>query len=261
MSSNILSLPYGTNEKLKTLVQTISEDVRLQTYWKCANIMAIDRMGFSDHGPIHIKIVANSALKILRILMEEGVVPNVVKEYGMTNEDAEVIVVLASILHDLGMAVVRENHEEYSIFLALRFLESYLEGMYDVAQATIVSSEVLHALATHHHQRKPLTIEAGVARVADALDMEKGRARIPFTAGQINIHSVSALSIESVKIEKGTEKPVIIRIVMTSSAGVFQVDQLLRNRIRNSGLEKYIHVVAEITGEKEAKVLERFEIG
>jgi len=260
LSNNILKLPCEKNEKLKALVQKISGDVRLQTYWKCANVMAINRLGFTDHGPIHVKIVANSALKILRILIENGVVPSIVKDYGMTNEDAEVIVVFASILHDLGMAVVRENHEEYSILLSLGFLESYLGTIYDKEQATILSSELLHALSTHHHQRRPLTIEAGVVRVADALDMEQGRARIPFKAGKIDIHSVSALSIERVKIEEGTEKPVIIRISMTSSAGIFQVDQLLRNRIRNSGLENYIHVVAMITEGKETKVIERFEI-
>jgi len=178
----------------------------------------------------------------------------------MTNDDAEVIVVLASTLHDLGMAVVRETHEEYSILLSLGFLESYLEAIYDREAATILTSEVLHALSTHHPPRRPLTIEAGVVRVADALDMEKGRARIPFKAGKIDIHSISAISIESVKIEEGAEKPITIRIQMTDSAGIFQVDQLLRNRIRNSGLENYIHVVAMITGDREAKIIEKFEI-
>ena len=260
MSSNILKLPCRKNEKLKTLVQKISGDVKLQTYWKCANIMAIDRMGYTDHGPVHVKIVANSALKILRILIHYGVVPNIVKDYGMTNDDAEVIVVLASTLHDLGMAVVRETHEEYSLLLSLGFLESYLEAIYDKEAATILTSEVLHALSTHHPPRRPLTIEAGVVRVADALDMKKGRARIPFKAGKIDIHSVSATSIESVKIEEGTEKPITIRIRMTDSAGIFQVDQLLRNKIRNSGLENYIHVVAMITGTREDKIIEKFEI-
>ena len=242
------------------MMQTINEDVRIQTFWRCANVMAIDRMGYSDHGPTHVKIVANSALKILRILMKRGVVPNVVKDYGLTDEDAEVVVVLASILHDLGMAVEREKHDEHSIFLSVGFLESYLGSMYDEVQAVILTSEILHALSTHHHQMRPLTIEAGVVRVADAVDMEQGRARIPFEAGKINIHSVSALSIERVKIEEGVDKPVMINISMTGSAGIFQVDELLRNKIRNSGLENYIHVVARITGEKEAKVIELFEI-
>ena len=260
MSTNILSLPLKDNEKLKTLSKKISEDLKLQAFWRCANVMAIDRMGYTDHGPVHVKIVANSALKILRILVNRGVVPNVVRDYGMTNEDAEVIVVLASIFHDLGMAISRENHEEYSIFLSLEFLKNYLEEIYDVDEATILSSEVLHSLATHHHQRRPRTLEAGVTRIADALDMEQGRARIPFEAGKVDIHSVSALSIENVKIEEGTEIPIIIRISMKGSAGVFQIDQLLRNRIKNSGLENFVHVTAVITGEKEAKIIEKFEI-
>ena len=97
-------------------------------------------------------------------------------------------------------------------------------------------------------------------RVADALDMEKGRARIPFKAGKVDIHSVSALSIEKVDIQEGEEKPVTVRIRMSNSAGIFQIDELLKPRIENSGLQNYIHVVAEITSEKERKIIEKFEI-
>ena len=260
MSNDVLKLPCEENEKLKALVRSISGDKRLQTYWKCSNVMAIERMGYTDHGPVHVKIVANSALKILRILVEKGIVPSAVKDYDMTNEDAEIIVVLASIFHDLGMIVARENHEEYSLFIALEFLKKHLGAIYDEEQTATLTSEVLHALATNHGERKPLTIEAGVVRIADALDMEQGRARIPFSAGRIDIHSVSALSIEKVKIETGNEKPVTIRIQMSNAAGIFQVDQLLRNKIENSGLENYIHVVATVTGEKKAKIIEKFEI-
>jgi metal-dependent HD superfamily phosphatase/phosphodiesterase len=105
-----------------------------------------------------------------------------------------------------------------------------------------------------------LTVEAGIVRIADALDMEQGRARIPFKAGKVDIHSVSALSIERVEIQEGKEKPVTIKITMSNSAGVFQIDELLKPRILNSGLQNYIHVVAEITGEKERKIIEKFEI-
>jgi metal-dependent HD superfamily phosphatase/phosphodiesterase len=260
LTSNILDLPCGKNTKLKMLMKSIGKDVRLQTFWKCSNKMAIDRMGYTDHGFEHVKVVAISALKILRILIEEGIKPSIVVDYGMSNDDAEIIVILASILHDLGMAVVRENHEEYSLFLSLKFIEDLLKEIYDEEESTIVTSETLHAISTHYGSRRPLTIEAGVSRVADALDMERDRARIPFQAGNVTIHSVSALSIEKVLIEKGDKKPVIIRIQMTGSAGIFQVDELLRNRIKNSGIEDYIHVIAVITGEKEAKIVERFEI-
>ncbi|MGA9387345.1 MAG: phosphohydrolase, partial [Candidatus Bathyarchaeia archaeon] len=91
-------------------------------------------------------------------------------------------------------------------------------------------------------------------------DMEKGRARIPFEAGKVDIHSVSALSIEKVDIHEGDKTPVTIKIKMSNSAGVFQIDELLKPRIENSGLRNYIHVVAEITQERETKILDKFEI-
>jgi len=259
--SYVFSVPFLENKKLKQIVDLVKEDVELQTFWRCSNVMAISRMGYTDHGPTHVKIIANSALKLLRILVKNGVVPNVVKDYNLTNEDAEVIVVLASILHDLGMIVTRERHEEYSVMLAFHFLQRYLPVVYSEEERAIVCSEVLHALLSHHPQQKVLTLEAGVVRIADALDMEEGRARIPFQAGKVDIHAVSAMSIEKVEIVEGTEKkPVVIKIRMSNSAGIFQIDELLKARIVGSGVEKYVHVVAEIVGEKERKIIEKFEI-
>jgi metal-dependent HD superfamily phosphatase/phosphodiesterase len=222
--------------------------------------MAIDRMGYTDHGPTHVKIVSNSALRLLRMLVGRKIVPDVVKDYNMKNEDAEVIVVLGSIFHDLGMIVTRDSHEMYSAMLTIGFVENYLQDIYREEERAIILSEVLHAVVSHEEPHKPLTIEAGIVRIADALDMERGRARIPFQSGKVDIHSVSALAIEKVSIQEGDEKPVTVNITMSNSAGIFQIDELLKPRIENSGLEKYIHVVAKITGEKEQKILDKFEI-
>jgi metal-dependent HD superfamily phosphatase/phosphodiesterase len=222
--------------------------------------MAIDRMGYTDHGPTHVKIVSNVALKILRILVDKKVVSSIVKNYGMKNEDAEVVVVLGSIFHDLGMMVTREGHVLYGVLIASEFIEKYLQSIYSEEERTIILSEVLHAVVSHEDPIKPLTVEAGIVRVSDALDMEEGRARIPFQAGKVDIHSVSALSIEKVNIQEGEQKPVTIEITMSNSAGTFQIDELLKPRIENSGLQNYIHVVAEITGERERKIIDKFEI-
>jgi metal-dependent HD superfamily phosphatase/phosphodiesterase len=258
--SYVFNIPFRNNNKLKHIINEVKKDTKLQTLWRCANVMAIDRMGYTDHGPTHVKLVANSALKLLRILTDKKVTPSVVKHYGMKNEDAEVIVVLGSIFHDLGMTVIRDNHEMFSALLALGFIEKYLQPIYSEEDRTIICSEVLHTIVSHENPNKPLTIEAGIVRIADALDMEEGRARIPFQAGKVDIHSVSALSIEKVSIQEGDKKPVTIRITMSNSAGVFQIDELLKPRIENSGIQNYIHVVAEITGEKERKIIEKLEI-
>jgi len=258
--THAFNVPCKDNKKLEKIVDLVNKDVKLQTFWKCSNVMAIDRMGYTDHGPIHVKIVANSALKLLRILVNKGVVPSVAKDYNLSVEDAEVIVVLASIFHDLGMIMGREGHEEHSLLLAFGFLQRYLHSIYTEKESAIILSEVLQAMLAHQPEQQVLTIEAGIVRIADALDMEQGRARIPFEAGKVDIHSISALSIEEVEIFEGKEKPIIIKIKMSNSAGIFQIDELLKAKIQNSGLEKYIHVTAEIKGEKERKIIERFEL-
>jgi len=258
--SYVFNIPFRDNQKLKHVIDEVKKDVKLQTLWRCANVMAIDRMGYTDHGPTHVKIVSNIALKILRILVDKKVVPSIVKNYGMKNEDAEVVVVLGSIFHDLGMTVAREGHELYGALIASEFIEKYLQQIYSEEERTIILSEVLHAVVSHEDPIKPLTVEAGIVRVSDALDMEEGRARIPFQAGKVDIHSVSALSIEKVNIQEGEQKPVTIKITMSNSAGIFQIDELLKPRIENSGLQNYIHVVAEITGERERKIIDKFEI-
>ncbi len=249
-------VPTEGNHILEKLVDRINDDVELKTYWRASNITAIERLGFNDHGPIHIKITTRTALKMLRLLMEKGDVPDIVKSYGMKNEDAEVVVVLAAALHDIGHAVHRENHEEFSISLAPEIIKRLLKGLYPEQSVMIIMVEVLHAMISHRSDILPLTLEAGVVRVADALDMEKGRARIPFRSGSVNIHSVSALAIDKVRVMKGEERPIRVEIQMNNSAGIYQIDELLRDKIQMSNLKDKITVVVLVPKEESSIIQE-----
>ena len=258
-TANILSIPSKGNQKLESVLGFIDKDIELQTLWRCSNILAIDRLGLSDHGPVHVKIVANGALKMLRLLTARSVEPNIKTDYGMSAEDAEVVVVLASVMHDLGMAYVRDGHEMFSVPLANEIMRRILPTIYSLEEATIVASEVSHAILSHQAPSRPLTLEAGVVKVADALDMEQGRARIPYESGRMNIHSVSAMSIKSVKIGEGEDRPISVMIEMSNPAGIFQVDNLLGAKIKGSGIEKYIRVEA-VVSEAEGRQVIHFDI-
>jgi uncharacterized protein len=255
-----LNVPSRGNPKVTALIERINADDELYALWLAANVNAVERLAMTDHGPVHVKIVMNIGVKLLRMLTEQGVEPGVVANYGMTLDDAEVVVVLAALFHDLGMSIHRADHEGFSLFVAQPKLKELLEELYDRATATILRSEVLHAIIAHRSGGKPMTVEAGVVRVADALDMAKGRSRIPFAAGSTSIHSVSAAAIEAVHIEKGVSKPVRVRIEMTNSAGVFQLDQLFREKLKGSGLEPYIELEALIEGEQEKRILTSFTL-
>jgi len=253
-------VPARHNTKLQQLQERINADAELLQLWKCANINAVDRLNMSDHGEVHIRIVANAGLRILRLLVEAGVQPSVVSHYGLTYDEAEVIVVLAACLHDLGIAVHRDDHERYSLILAYPKARQLLSEIYPEPTLTIIVAETLHAVIAHRADIRCLTIEAGVLKVADALDMTEGRSRIPFEAGQLNIHSVSALAVEAVQIEKGAERPVRLAITLSNSAGIFQVDELLKRKLKNSTLVPYVEVEARIEGETERRLLEIYKL-
>jgi metal-dependent HD superfamily phosphatase/phosphodiesterase len=99
----IIRLPTRHNPKLQQIIDRVNGDDELYTLWQVANVNAVQRLGMSDHGPVHVQIVTNIALKLLRLLVDRSVQPSLVINHNLTIEDAEVVVVLASLLHDLGM--------------------------------------------------------------------------------------------------------------------------------------------------------------
>ena len=257
-----INVPRGEHPRLATLLGAINEDDDLYALWVASNVNAVDRLGMTDHGPVHVKIVMNLALRLLRLFLDREIEPSVVSDYGMEAEDAEIVVAMASLMHDLGMAIHRQDHESFSLFLAKEKLDHLLPLVYDRRTASIVRSEILHAIIGHRSGGRPLTLEGGIVRIADALDMAKGRSRIPVAGGSVSIHSVSAAAIESVALEPGSERPVRIVIRINNSAGMFQLDQLFRDKLQGSGIEDYVELEAVLDSptEGEARLFKGFRL-
>ncbi|MFP4180121.1 MAG: hypothetical protein ACLFNZ_06880 [Spirochaetaceae bacterium] len=246
-----MKIPFKHNKKLEKALEAVNSHTELTAILEACNIMAVKRLGMSDHGNTHVSIVANLAVKILRNLLEAGVKPSIVDDWELEEHDAEVIVFLASVMHDLGNSVHRDLHDDLGVNLALQILPDILGTTYpDRRVRQIITTETLHAMVAHDTEMAVYTVEAGVVRIADGLDMKKGRARIGFEAGKKDIHSISAMAIEDVRLLKPEgEKPVSVEIVMKDAAGIFQVDYLLKKKIKGSGLEKYVEILAKISQE------------
>jgi metal-dependent HD superfamily phosphatase/phosphodiesterase len=255
-----IKVPSRGNRKLRTIIERVNEDAQLKAWWHVANVNATSRLEINDHSWVHVQIVTNIALKILRQLTKHGVQPAMVADYGLESNDAEVVVTLEALLHCIGMAVHRDGHEDFSLFLAEPKARELLDGLYEEPELTVVVSEALQGITSHREYGKPLTLEAGILRVADALDMAKGRSRIPFEHGRVTIHSLSAAAIEEVVISDGKERPILIEIQMNNSSGIYQVDGLLRAKLRGSGLEPYVEVIAHIDTEAEKRLVTLYRL-
>jgi len=215
-----------------------------------ANVVSIMRLNMNDHGPVHMRIAAMNSLKMLDLLVENGVRLNLETESGLSADDSRVAVFLAAMLHDIGMAVERDGHEEHSLLLAKPHIDRILLRYFpDSARRRIaIASMVLEGIAGHMTNRRVSSLEAGLVLVGDGCDMEHGRSRIP---GKISpgpqvgdIHRYSASAVEKVVIEKGEIRPIRIRITMSENAGFFQVEQVLFPKIKASPVKPHIELLA-----------------
>ncbi|MET0750553.1 MAG: HD domain-containing protein [Solirubrobacterales bacterium] len=256
-----IGAPTRGNRRLETLLEALNADPEVRAWWHMTQVQS-ERLGMSDHSWVHMRIVLNIALRLLRLLVKGGLQPAMVTDHAMNDRDAEVVVAAGALLHDVGMSIHRVDHEAFSLFLAERKLREVLAEIYkDPSERAVVIAESLHAIIGHRRRGEPYTVEAGVVRVADALDMAHGRTRLPVESGQIGIHSISAAAIDRVEISAGTRRAVRIEIAMNNSAGIFQVDDLLATKLRGTPLEPHVEVVAEVEGEAEKRLLTEFRIG
>jgi metal-dependent HD superfamily phosphatase/phosphodiesterase len=227
-----------------------------------ANTVSLVRLGYNDHGPVHMRMVTLNALKMMQLFKEAGVKTNLETENAGAFDDSLTAVSLASFLHDFGMSVGRQDHELFSVMLALPVINRLLEQALPLSDAHAVSrraairSLAVEGIAGHMATRKIHSLEAGIILVADGCDMEKGRARVPIalnTEPKVgDIHKYSANSIESVDIRKGTGKPVCIDIEMSSDVGFFQVEEVLIPKLNMSPAKQYIELFARVN-DAEAK--------
>jgi metal-dependent HD superfamily phosphatase/phosphodiesterase len=254
-----IHVPLEGNDFLRKTLDIVNSNKEVNTLWGVINVNAMDRLKMPDHGPVHFQIVANIALRFTRILVDNNIKMSIVKDFELTNNHAELVILLTALFHDLGMSIERKGHEDYSLFLTNNILRETL-GYLPIEERTIVVSETLHAIISHRSGGNPKTLEAGIVRVADALDMSEGRSRIPYEEGNVDIHSVSAAAIDNVEIRKGIKKPIQINILMNNSAGLFQVDELLKRKIIGSGIENYVDVKAYVARKKEKKLIKEFTI-
>lgn len=248
------------DERLNEVLAFIEDDREIQVYLEAQNVNPVKRKQYNDHGPKHIEIVRNRALSLYELLKRGDVEFNGASQQGLDEADESIIIALAATLHDIGHVVHRDDHPYYSIPLAADMLDRILDEFYDLEDRVRVKSEILHAIICHHTAEEPLTLEAGTLRVADALDMERGRSRKPYEEGGRGINTVSSQAIERVVLREHPGETVLIEIEMTNAAGVYQVDNLLKAKVNNSGLEDLVRIIAVNSHSDENRIVERIEL-
>jgi metal-dependent HD superfamily phosphatase/phosphodiesterase len=235
----------GHKPKARKLWSLLRSDSEAKADWDMSNYIAVSKLKYNDHGEVHAKIVAANALKMLRLLLDSGVSTSTIKERAGDEDDVYLIVLAGALLHDIGNQVHRENHNVAGVYLAIPLLNRLLPKIYKDAEIMYeIRGHILHCIYSHEFEIPDLTEESALVGIADGTDMTKGRGRLAFDKGNVNIHTVSALSIEEVEIKQGEDVPIQILIHLNNSAGVFQIQETLAKKIIGGPLENYCEVIA-----------------
>ena len=243
----------GKHAKAASFLYDQAEVYTMQDY---TNIVYIKRMGINDHGPVHMRKATLNALLMFDLLTEKSIQFNLVKEGAGDIEDSKVAVIVASLLHDVGMSVSRDNHELNSITLATPIIKKVLKLIYpdDIQKNIILQSIIFEGIFGHMANRKIESLEAGLVLVGDGCDMEKGRARIPYLIANHpkvgDIHKYSSYAIQRVTISQGDRKPIKILIEMHESVGFFQIEEVLFPKILSSPVMPYIELYGQVINKK-----------
>jgi len=249
-----MTTALGLSGKAVAALELLLQDEELQAAQEYANTVSIIRLGFNDHGPVHMRTVAMNVLIMFRLLRQAGIQTSLEKDGCGDFEDSLTAALCAAILHDLGMGVGRQDHEIHSVYLALPILNRILAEIYNgnLQKQAMIRALTLECISGHMGARIIHSIEAGVVQIADGCDMTKGRARIPLALGQAkvgHIHQYSANSIEEVNIDAGKEKPIRIDVHMSNDAGFFQVEEVLLKKIAGSTAKPFIELYARVREE------------
>jgi len=240
-------VPDGTAMALAKLISTDDEIQAIQEY---ANTVSIKRLGFNDHGPVHMRTVALNGIIMMGLLRKAGIATNLEKEECGSFDDSLAAVLLAASLHDVGMSIGRQDHEFHSTYLSYPIIDRLLAQVLPVSYSKrlIIRSLAMEGITGHMGNRQIHSLEAGIILVADGCDMKKGRARISIalsTAPRVgDIHQFSANSIEDVRIQTGTKKPIRIEVHMSSEVGLFQIEEVLLTKISASPAKEHIELFA-----------------
>ncbi len=249
------------NDKCRAAAEYMIRDPEIKYLQDYANTVSIKRLNYNDHGPVHMRKVALNALTMARLLEQQGIKFSLETEGCGSREDSMVSILTATFLHDIGMSVGRADHEKISVTLAVPIIDRIMKHVYqdDIERIVIGRSLALECIIGHMGTRKIHSLEAGLVLIADGLDMEKGRARIPMmieTGAQVgDIHKYSASAIEKVEMEVGKHKPVKIIVSMKESVGLFQIEEVLFPKINSSPMKSYIELYAAVGEEKTKRYL------
>lgn len=260
-ASAAIRADLADHPKALAAYEQLRTDPEALAHWDMANYVTMRKLGYNDHGRVHAFITGAASMAITELLLDAGVKTDLLESGIGDVDDVFLTVILGTMLHDIGNQIHRVGHESHGILLALPIIDRIMGPLYpDPFKRMKVRSFILSSINCHDLNPPPLTLEGGITAVADGTDITKGRGRKAFALGSVDIHSISALAVDEVVIERGRHAPVLINVTMNNSGGIFQVEEVLAPKVIRTPMRKYVELRASTRPQGEEQILSRVRL-
>lgn len=260
-ASTAIRKDLASYPKALAAYEVLHSDPEALAHWDMANYVTMRKLGYNDHGRVHAFITGAASMALTELLLEAEVKPDIIESGLGDADDVFLTVILGTMLHDIGNQIHRSGHEQHGMVLSLPIIDRIMQPLYpDPFKRAKIRSFVLSCINCHDLNPVPLTIEAGITAVADGTDITKGRGRKAFALGSVDIHSISALAVDEVTIERGRHKPILINVTMNNSAGIFQIEEVLTPKVLRTPMRPYVELKATTKPDGEEQILSRVRL-
>ncbi len=259
MTFNLASIDFSRIKAEQQIHQLISNSPKAQQFYKAAlsneefralwdacNYIALKKLFYSDHGPMHGFVTARNALVILEILKNKKILVDLIEDGRGDWDDAQLVIIAAALFHDVGNAIHRELHWLTGPVLLQNALDEELNKIYSKEKATFLKVYIFNIIYSHESFEQKVTMEASIVGLADYTDITYGRSVGILTQGKYNIHTISSAAIQRVLITPGKKKAIRIIVELNNSAGIFHVEEALVKNCFSGLLKEQVEILAQV---------------
>ena len=95
ITNEIIELTEEKDQLPLLVIKELIADEEIEAVQNYANNVSIVRLGYNDHGPVHMRTVCRNALKMLKILHQAGIETSLETEQAGTFSDSVTAVILS----------------------------------------------------------------------------------------------------------------------------------------------------------------------
>jgi metal-dependent HD superfamily phosphatase/phosphodiesterase len=243
--------------QLPQIFDSILKDPRILSYYRLGDFMATYEYKTTPHDLNHAKRAAYYALSIYDHLHSRKIKSDIVKAKIVDLKEAEAIVLMAAMMHDIGNTVDREKHPTYSVFLAEPVISDLL-GEYFPERKAVMYPMVLHAINAHSSRGiPPETLEANCVALGDRCDVSHKRIREDYHVKRFK--SLVDETIENIDINSKVT-PLTIDVYMDDPLAIFRVERIIKEiNTRCFMVKKYATVRGFLKEKGKMKLFEKWQ--